>query len=99
MLKLIYLAAVTASAASAAAGQSPYPHRSGAEKFSCRPTGLPHFVGQLPNASMARQVLTVSGAKKLRWVAAGQAVTGDARKDRVTVHLDAQGRVASAVCV
>lgn len=98
MPKLILLAAAAASAATGASAQSPYPHRSGAEKFSCRPTGLPQFVGQLPNASMARQVLTVTGAKKLRWVAHGQAVTGEARKDRVTVYLDPQGRVASAAC-
>ncbi len=98
MLKLILSAAAAASAATAAVAQSPYPHRSGAEKFSCRPTGLPQFVGQLPNATMARQLLTVSGAKKLRWVAQGQAVPGEARKDRVTVHLDAQGRVATAAC-
>ena len=98
MPKLIILAALAASAASAAAAQSPYPHRSGAEKFSCRPTGLPQFVGQLPNASMARQVLTVSGAKKLRWVAPGQAVSSEVRKDRVTVQLDAQGRVSAAAC-
>ena len=98
MPKLLILAAAAGSVATVAAAQSPYPHRSGAEKFSCRPTGLPQFVGQLPTASMARQVLTVSGAKKLRWVAPGQAVTQDVRKDRVTVHLDAQGRVASASC-
>ena len=98
MPKLIVLAALAASAVSAAAAQSPYPHRSGAEEFSCRPTGLPQFKGQLPNATMARQVLTVSGAKKLRWVAHGQVISGEARKDRVTVHLDPQGRVASAAC-
>ena len=98
MLKSLLFAAAAASVATLAAAQSPYPHRSGAEKFSCRPTGLPQFVGQLPTAAMARQVLTVSGAKKLRWVAPGQAVTDDLRSDRVTVRLDAQGRVASAAC-
>ena len=99
MLKLVLPLCAAALLAAPAAAQSPYPHRSGAEKFKCRPTGLPQFTGQLPTADMARQLLTVTGAKKLRWVAHGEAATGDARTDRVTVQLDATGRVASATCV
>ena len=86
-----------ASTASTAVAQSPYPNRSFAEKFDCRPTGLPQFVGQLPNADMARQMLTVSGAKKLRWLQPGEEA-GKVKKGRVTAQLDSQGRVAAAVC-
>ena len=42
--------------------------------------------------------MTASGAKKLRWVQHGDAVDADKRSDRVTVQLDAQGRIESARC-
>ena len=90
-------ALLVAVAGTGAAAQSPYPNRSFAEKFDCRATGLPQFTGHAPNADMARQMLTVSGAKKLRWIQANEK-PGSAKKGRVTAQLDAQGRVATAFC-
>ena len=94
MLRLALVASVAAGAASA---QSPYPHRSYAEKFDCRPTALPAFVGSAPSVDVARQLLTSSGAKKLRWLQPGEAA-GRAKKSRVTAQLDTQGRIATAFC-
>ena len=82
---------------SAAAAQSPYPHRSFAEKFDCRPTALPQFVGHAPNATLARQMLTSTGAKKLRWLQPGEQ-PGKRKTGRVTAQLDAQGKIATAFC-
>ena len=96
MLKLAMVAGA-AVVASAAAAQSPYPHRSFAEKFDCRATALPQFTGSVPNADIARQLLTSSGAKKLRWLQPGEQA-GKGKKGRVTAQLDAQGRIASAFC-
>ncbi|HET7709548.1 MAG TPA: hypothetical protein VFK50_08470 [Sphingomicrobium sp.] len=96
MRKLV-MAAVAAATSASSAAQSPYPHRSFAEKFDCRPTALPQFTGQAPSAGLARQLLTSTGAKKLRWLQPGEAA-GKAKKSRVTAQLDPQGRIATAFC-
>ena len=97
MPRLILLATLGLAAASGAIAQSPYPERSFAEKFDCRPTALPRFVGSVPSADVARQLLTSSGAKKLRWLQPGEDA-GKGKKGRVTAQLDAQGRIATAFC-
>ena len=96
MLRPVFLGLALACAGGASA-QSPYPYRSYAEKFDCRATALPQFTGQAPNVDVARQLLTSSGAKKLRWLQVGEA-PGKAKKSRVTAQLDAQGRIATAYC-
>ena len=95
-LRLAVLGLAVACASTAFA-QSPYPYRSYAEKFDCRPTALPQFTGQAPSVDVARQLLTSSGAKKLRWLQVGE-VPGKQKKSRVTAQLDAQGRIATAYC-
>ena len=96
MPKLVLLA-LAAIAAAGAPAQSPYPHRSYAEKFDCRPTALPQFAGAAPSVDIARQLLTSSGAKKLRWLQPGEQA-GKGKKGRVTAQLDPQGRIATAFC-
>jgi hypothetical protein len=96
---IVPLFAVCLSACAANTAQSPYPLRSFAEDFVCRETGLPQFVGKEPTQDVATQMLTVSGAKDLRWVPHGGVMTMDKRTDRVTAQLDAQGRIAWARCV
>ena len=91
------IAAAALLAGSAAMAQSPYPHRSFAEKFDCRSTALPQFTGQAPSATVARQMLTSTGAKKLRWLQPGEQA-GKRKTSRVTAQLDANGRIASAFC-
>ena len=93
----IVLAAVILLAGATAIAQSPYPNRSFAEKFDCRPTALAQFTGKAPSAEIARQMLTSSGAKKLRWLQAGEE-PGKRKNSRVTATLDAQGKIATAYC-
>ena len=97
MRNFVLVAVVAAAGSATATAQSPYPHRSFAESFDCRPTGLPQFTGQAPSIDVARQLLTSSGAKKLRWLQVGE-VPGKRKKGRVTAQLDAQGRIATAYC-
>ena len=96
MRKLV-IAAAALLAGSAAATQSPYPNRSFAEKFDCRPTALAQFTGLAPSRDIARQMLTSSGAKKLRWLQVRE-VPGKRKTSRVTAMLDAQGKIATAYC-
>jgi hypothetical protein len=95
MPRLIAIALIMTG--SAAAAQSPYPYRSFAEKFDCRPTALPQFTGQAPSTDVARQMLTSTGAKKLRWLQPGEQA-GKRKTSRVTAQLDATGKIASAFC-
>ena len=91
------IAVVALLAGSSVFAQSPYPNRSFAEKFDCRPTALPQFTGQAPSAAIARQMLTSTGAKKLRWLQPGEQA-GKRKTSRVTAQLDAQGKIAGAYC-
>ena len=98
MRKFLWITMPLLSACATANAQSPYPHRSGAERFVCRDTGLAQFRGNQPSADIARQILTVSGAKTLRWVPKGAVITMELREDRATVWLDSQGRIERAAC-
>ena len=95
---IVPVLAVCVSACAANTADSPYPTRSYAEDFVCRETGLPQFVGKAPTQDVATQMLTVSGAKDLRWVPHGGAMTVDRRSVRVTAHLGPDGRIASVHC-
>ena len=95
---LIALATPLLAACATASAQSPYPNRSSAETFECRTTALEQFYGKPPSAELATTILRASGAKTLRWVAHGTAVTMEFRSDRVTVALDAQNRIERISC-
>lgn len=64
----------------------------------CQPEGLERFVGQLANEQTGAEMLRVSGARTLRWVAPGMAVTMDYRADRLTVSYDAKMRIERLSC-
>jgi hypothetical protein len=64
----------------------------------CRNDALASFVGQTADADLGTRMLAASGARTLRWVAPGMAVTMDFRADRLTVHYDAAMKVTSASC-
>jgi hypothetical protein len=59
---------------------------------------LNSFIGQPASIDLAARMMTAARAPKLRWVAAGQAVTMDFSAHRLTVQLDVQSRVVSMTC-
>src|SRR3954447_23079405 len=59
---------------------------------------LNSFVGQPASIELAARLMTAARAPKLRWVAAGQAVTMDHSAHRLTVQLNAENRVVSMTC-
>lgn len=65
---------------------------------NCRTDGLARFNGQPANERVAAEMLRVSGARTIRWVAPGMAVTMDYQSDRLTVSLDSRNRVEGANC-
>ncbi len=64
----------------------------------CRGENLGQFAGQPASPELGAEVLRVSGARMLRWVAHGSVVTMEYSDQRVTVWLTADNRVDRAVC-
>ena len=65
---------------------------------SCRAEGLESFVGRPGTQENGAEILSKSGAKKLRWIPHGAAVTMDYSPDRVNVKLDPQSRIEGISC-
>jgi len=65
---------------------------------SCSADGLGNLVGRERTSELGAEALRRSGARQLRWIRPGDAVTMDYRQDRLNIHLDAQGRVERFQC-
>lgn len=65
---------------------------------ACRSEQLNQFVGQKADAELGAKMMDVSGARVLRWVAPGMAVTMDFRADRLTVTYDENFMITQASC-
>lgn len=64
----------------------------------CDATALAPLLGKARSESMAKQALRLSGAKTLRWIAPGMAVTMDYRTDRLNLEVDENGILTRARC-
>ena len=64
----------------------------------CSDTRLAAFQGRPATGQLGFEILAASSAANLRWVPHGSVITMELSPSRVTVRLDAQGRVASATC-
>ena len=96
MRKAIALAAILAAGCTTRAAEEPGPGQlSGA---TCNADGLDSFVGQPATAENGAEILRRSGAKTLRWIPHGAAVTMEYRFDRVNVKLDPQNRIEGVTC-
>lgn len=65
---------------------------------ACRDAELPHFIGTKATSISGAGLLKASGARNLRWVGPGMAVTMDYRPDRLTVSYDEDMVILSARC-
>lgn len=64
----------------------------------CRNEVLAQFVGQQASQDLGARMLAASGARTIRWVPKGGAVTMDFSPHRLTVQLDGSNRVEHASC-
>jgi len=85
------------AAISACAAASP-PIDDGPTARICRGQALAQFIGQQATAQLGSDMLRASGARIIRWVPLGGAVTMDFSPARLTVQLDGANRVQSANC-
>lgn len=65
---------------------------------ACPPEALARYIGQQASSELAAVMLRDTKRTAIRWVQPGMAVTMDYRADRLTVYLDAAGRVERASC-
>ena len=91
-LALLSLTACTIATSNATADKPP------ATPGACRGEALAQFVGQPSSEELGERMLRASGARTIRWVPKGGAVTMDFSPERLTVQLDASNRVESANC-
>jgi hypothetical protein len=94
----IAVAAGAVLAAAACATVQPIPRHGGSSGYVCNNSGLDRFVGQPATSEVGAEMLRASGARIIRWVRPGQAITMEFSAERLTVHLDANGRVERASC-
>ena len=64
----------------------------------CDARALGSFAGELPTPEIGLRMMGFARASTLRWVPHGGMITMDHSPQRLTVQLDAQGRIASARC-
>jgi hypothetical protein len=89
----VILVFISAAGMSACATTTPPP-----TAVRCDAAPAQAYVGQIASQDIGARMLAATGASALRWVGFGQMVTMEFREGRLTVHLDAQGKVASAAC-
>lgn len=56
------------------------------------------LVGETATAELGAEALRLSGARTIRWIQPGQAVTMDYRTDRLNIKLDGENRVEAITC-
>jgi hypothetical protein len=96
MRRLALLAPLALLACATTAAEPPVGDRSSG--MTCQGEQLARFSGRPASAELGAEMLRVSGAAKLRWVAKGMMVTMDYRDDRLTVWLTEDNRVERANC-
>ena len=65
---------------------------------ACSPEALARYAGLAGNDATAARMKRETGKTALRWIKPGMAVTMDYREDRLTIYLDAAGKVERASC-
>lgn len=76
----------------------PPPASTPAPPTSCGSEKVAKFVGKKRTDAIATEVAKLSGAKNIRWISPGMAVTMDYREDRLNVSLDDQGVITRFYC-
>jgi hypothetical protein len=68
------------------------------QRFACDAAPVQAMVGQVATQALGTEAVRASGARTMRWIRPGEAVTMDYRTDRLNMHLDAQNRVTRITC-
>ena len=93
MRKLVALCSVALGACSTVPAEGSEP-----ASGKCRAEGLERYVGEAGSAENGAAILRESGAKTIRWIPHGSAITMDFSEQRVNVRLDPQSRIETVTC-
>jgi hypothetical protein len=96
MRKALFLVPLVAVASSTAPAQTPVHGVTPGHK--CELAGTEQFVGRQRTRGIDAAIKRVSRAAVLRWAPPGVMLTMDFREDRVTVWLDASGKITKIRC-
>ena len=66
--------------------------------YGCDAGPAQSLVGRQATSELGAEALRLTGARTIRWIQPGQAVTMDYREDRLNISLDAQNRVGRMSC-
>ena len=86
-----------ALAACATAAPPPPPAETGT-RYVCRQASYEEFIGRVATSEVAAQLLRASGARTIRWVRQGMAITMEYSEERLTVRLAPNNRIITASC-
>lgn len=95
MIARIALFALVAGTAGCAPQKKPAPIPAVVE---CDATRVLYLKGKQRTAIDESEALRHAGAKRLRWIEPGAAVTMDFRVDRLNLHIDQAGTITDARC-
>ncbi len=93
MRKLLAIAPVALAACTTVAAEAPEPAGT-----ICEAAGLERYVGQTATAETGAAILSESGARVLRWIPHGSAVTMDFSEQRVNIRLTPDNRIEAVTC-
>ena len=94
----IAIAAAALAASACATAEQPIPVRGETPGRTCDDSGIQDFVGRERSPALEAEMLRVSGAAIVRWVAQGTMITMEFRADRLTAWLDAGNRIERISC-
>lgn len=66
--------------------------------YHCDASGAQGLIGQPATEALGTRALELTGARTIRWIQPGQAVTMDYREDRLNISLNARNRVERISC-
>jgi Peptidase inhibitor I78 family len=64
----------------------------------CGASKVTDWVGKTDSPAARTAIATASGAKNIRWLTPGMAVTMDYRQDRLNANIDAAGKFTGFTC-
>lgn len=65
---------------------------------ACNAAGAKALIGRQRSSARGAEALRLTGARSIRWIPPGAAVTMDYREDRLNIELDSNNRITAIRC-
>ena len=79
-------------------GEAPLPVHGVTPGYRCDASGAQGLIAQQATQELGARALQLTGARTIRWIRLGDAVTMDYREDRLNISLDSRNRVERLTC-